>query len=1009
MGFGFCRERRPDGALVVYTDIPGVAEQRSVVAFEDLLLSRVPRGARVWVKGQPYGWHAAEITGWAGSGEYNVRVAGMSHDVQLTDDRFIIRWDRPLTDPVGALAWGFCDSPAYYEARRDFLDQLVHQRRQSRGFTAALSSPVELYQHQLDTVARVLSDPVLRYLLADEVGLGKTVEAGLILRQLLLDDAEATALIAVPAVLVQQWEEELRDRLLLDEALDARRLRLVSHEDLAGEGGLGKHAVLVMDEAHRLLPELARRPTLRADLVRARGLLLLSATPMRGDLSTFLGLLNLLDPVAFPLDDLDSFGRRVRQREREASSLQVLSNRRASLRQRGDVLRDVLALHGSDPAVARLVAQCQATDDLAAPAWSALGSYVRETYRISRRMIRHRRDTDLTAEYPITGRRVTFVPVTDPARPVVDEFLERYRDQLAGRPARSYSLAVLPGLGGPRALLWHLERRLATPPGRPHEVPPADRALLQATVARLRLAETGTRRTRVFKVVQERLDRDLKVVVVGTSTDLAREFLDEAKLRWPSRVGGHLYGTRQADREEDVATFLDTTGGRVLVGDHTLEEGRNLQAAHVLVNLDLPLDPNRLEQRIGRLDRFGRRAEPAEVVVFAEPDSDWVSAHIDLLAKGIGIFDASVATVQRKLAEVLTQVIAALPSQGCGAFALDLPALRSGLDDERDEVDLLEELESATVAADFDDAGATDLRAAEQDVERLRASFVHLTSMQGGVGLYPQEDPVKRLLRFGAEKAEHIHGLSDDAAREVLPLLQRPRAYARDVATSRRGVAPLRLGDPLVEWLENHLRADERGRARAVVRPYRGVAAPTLWLSCDFLVEFDDAHLRAESEGIRRRLRRRGDALLPPSVIRTWTDAAGPAAAILIREVLELPFDEDTDHVLRGPLWRDVLTALPDWRQRCQLSGEAALEQVQTMPALTSEPVAASTRAQAEVAARVAVLEARSQRLPSAAERAGALQELEREQMLGRALVHGVEQPAVSTVACGAAVLWPAS
>src|SRR5262249_7940096 len=159
-----------------------------------------------WLRGQLFGWHAAEITGWAGAGGDHVRGAGMSHDLQLTDDQFALPWGRPLFDPLTAPARRPCGSPACYHARRHLLRPLVHQRRRSRGFPAVLSAPVELYEHQLDAVARVLSDPVLRYLLADEVGLGKTVEAGLIMRQLLLDDPEARVLVAVPGLLVQQWE-----------------------------------------------------------------------------------------------------------------------------------------------------------------------------------------------------------------------------------------------------------------------------------------------------------------------------------------------------------------------------------------------------------------------------------------------------------------------------------------------------------------------------------------------------------------------------------------------------------------------------------------------------------------------------------------------------------------------------------------------------------------------------------------------------------------------------------
>ncbi|MGA5205214.1 protein DpdE [Streptomyces variegatus] len=1010
LGFGFCRGKHPEGAVVAYTDIPGLPQTVNVVAVEDLQLPRVSSGTRVWVKGQPYGWHAAEIVGWAGLDEYRIRVAGMYREVKLRGDQFVIRWDKPLTDPVSAVAQGFCDTPEYYEARRAFLDQLVDQRRVSRGFTAVLSAPVELYQHQLDTVARVLSDPVLRFVLADEVGLGKTVEAGLVLRQLLLDDGAATALVAVPAALRHQWDEELRGRLLLDDALNGRRLRLVTHEDLIDEVGLHKHVLVVVDEAHRLLPHLERPPGLRRDLLSTRGLLLLSATPMSGNLSTLLELLHLVDPVAFPRTDLDSFRDRVQQREGEATSLQVLSSRRASLRQRENVLQELLLLHSADPILVGLVAQCRATGDIASPAWSALVTYVRETYRISRRMIRNRRNSATTEEYPVAGRHAVFVSLADPARAVVDEFLEQYRDHLMGQSASSaYARTVMRGLGGPRSLLRHLKQRLAATAGTSHAVPSHDRALFESAVARLQLADTSTRLERALNVVQDRLDHDLKIVVVGTSRDTAQEFLEAARARWGASVGEHLNHTEQQTREDDVLTFLEAAGGRVLVGDHSLEEGRNLQEAHVLVNLDLPLDPNRLEQRIGRLDRFARRTQSAEVVIFTEPDSEWVTAHIRLLSEGVGIFHNSVATLQRKLADLLQDLVARLQREGSRAFAVDLAALQISLDEERNDIDLLEELESVTMASDFDDASVSDLRAAEEKAEPLRAAFSRFASASGGLGLRHQEDPVEHLLRFRTDPGQRIYGLPDDASRQVLPLLKRPRAYARNTATHHTGVAPLRLGDPLVEWLERYLRADERGRSRAIVRPHTGGREPVLWLSCDFLVEFDAAQLQAETEGIRRRLRRRGDALLPPTVVRTWTDPAGPAPAALQEDMLEPPFDKTSDQVLRGHLWKDVLAALPDWQELCRLSAEAALRHIEATPILTSEPATASARGRAEVAARLAVLQSRSQRLPSEGERISAAQELQREETLGQALVRGIEHPAVSIIACGAVVLWPTS
>jgi ssDNA-binding Zn-finger/Zn-ribbon topoisomerase 1 len=115
-------------------------------------------------------------------------------------------------DPAVALGNWIVDKPSRFELRRRFLDELDIQRRLSGGFTALLASKIEVYAHQIEVVSRVLEDPIHRFILADEVGLGKTIEAGLILRQRFLDGLARRALVLVPDHLKGQWESELQDR-----------------------------------------------------------------------------------------------------------------------------------------------------------------------------------------------------------------------------------------------------------------------------------------------------------------------------------------------------------------------------------------------------------------------------------------------------------------------------------------------------------------------------------------------------------------------------------------------------------------------------------------------------------------------------------------------------------------------------------------------------------------------------------------------------------------------------
>src|SRR5262245_55999562 len=130
----------------------------------------------------------------------------------------------------------------------------MEQRGASLGMSALLSSGIELEAHQVEVVRRVLQDPVQRYLLADEVGLGKTIEAGVLIRQYVIDDPnDHRILVLVPPSLVAQWADELRRRFFLSVDTSDERVRVISTADLpAIAAALPKTGMLVIDEAHHL-------------------------------------------------------------------------------------------------------------------------------------------------------------------------------------------------------------------------------------------------------------------------------------------------------------------------------------------------------------------------------------------------------------------------------------------------------------------------------------------------------------------------------------------------------------------------------------------------------------------------------------------------------------------------------------------------------------------------------------------------------------------------------------
>jgi len=112
-------------------------------------------------------------------------------DFLVPEAQLRVRWDQPVTNPVDVLVAGANETAYFRDARLPMLQSLVAQRAASGGASALLSSAVEIFPHQVQAALTVLSDPVQRYLLADEVGLGKTIEAGFVIRQVLLDQPQS--------------------------------------------------------------------------------------------------------------------------------------------------------------------------------------------------------------------------------------------------------------------------------------------------------------------------------------------------------------------------------------------------------------------------------------------------------------------------------------------------------------------------------------------------------------------------------------------------------------------------------------------------------------------------------------------------------------------------------------------------------------------------------------------------------------------------------------------------
>ena len=227
-----------------------VAESRWLPASDCRRVILEPETRVYWRNPDTGDWLAGRVKGTSDDG-YFVQFPNTEFDFPLPEDELRVRWDRPVRNPVTVLAAGGNESAYFHDARLPLLKNLLDQRAASASTFAFLSSAVELYPHQVDTALTVLSDPVQRYLLADEVGLGKTMEAGFVIRQTLLDHPRARIAVLAPDSLRLQWAQELREKFFIDDFPDAQ-VKCVAHE--APERWAAYHGceLVVVDEAHRV-------------------------------------------------------------------------------------------------------------------------------------------------------------------------------------------------------------------------------------------------------------------------------------------------------------------------------------------------------------------------------------------------------------------------------------------------------------------------------------------------------------------------------------------------------------------------------------------------------------------------------------------------------------------------------------------------------------------------------------------------------------------------------------
>lgn len=600
---------------------------------------------------------------------------------------------------------------------RDLRAALTHCRLSGRLADMIYSldtTNTDFLPYQFKPVLSFLDSPARGILIADEVGLGKTIEAGLIWTELRSREEARRLLVLCPAMLREKWKRELRDRFSVNahicsaaEVLDHLRTAsespqaefalIASLQGLrpssgwddddgdtapAGASGLARFLLdradedplldmVVIDEAHYL----RNRETQTARLGRlirpvTENLVLLSATPVQLRNTDLFNLLNLLDSDTFPFEW--SFEAAL------AENAPIVALRDRLLKGTMSEQEYVDALQAAS--VARSFNRSELLDDLLKDAPSApqladpairlqLAERLDRANPISKVVSR-------TRKRDVQEKRIVRAPVTLRAtmsaveKHFYDDVTARVRDYCAGREEREGFMLTIPqrqmcssmaaacrvwkdratdldleieeivweafgddaqgGGGGMKPLIAELAR-VAREAG--------DFAALRASDSKFRLLQEHLaeywKRFPGAKVV-------LFAYFRGTLQYL-RERFDEMGVRACLLMGG-------MDKDAVLTEFAVPDGPRLLLASEVASEGIDLQFSSIVVNYDLPWNPMRIEQRIGRIDRIGQKAERILIwnIVLADTLDDRVCTR---LLDRLNVFEQALGAAEGILGE----------------------------------------------------------------------------------------------------------------------------------------------------------------------------------------------------------------------------------------------------------------------------------------------------------------------------------------------------------------------
>lgn len=603
------------------------------------------------------------------------------------------------------------------------------------GFNILAGCRAFLLPHQISTISRCFEFEPIRYMLADEVGLGKTIEASGILKIMMTENSSLRVLFILPAALINQWKSELKYKFNI-EVDDNDKIMIEALEDLKTSTHINDDwDMIIIDEAHRLISMTSEYSIALKLSSATKNILLLSATPIQDRKEEYLKLLSLLCPEQYVNMPLEQFTTLVQKQKKIQRDVSLQLRRMDRFEDTGSAIIDKLneiSEYLSDSALKGILATIDpSSEDGGKDVAEQALSYICENYRLERKVIRNRRGLIQSKLAKRSIDEIAYSPASADDMYHETAAIECVLSYLSANSNGSEQFVIetaQPLLSALFSSPWALQdqiNKLGITDETMHScadvwVEQAEHEI--ANVAEL-MNDPDLIKGRLLKVLDyieqytDIADRpDCKIVVFTAHKATLDIFLKLVNKRLSDLdyfAVAFSAGMSREKLEDSVFEFQNTDECRMIICDETGGEGRNFQNAEMIIHLDLPWTANALEQRIGRLDRLGRNPEKCALSIVAYTENTVEEQLFKIWRDGMKLFEQSLSGLEIITGELNKQIINAL-----------LDDFYNGLVNAFEDIlESTEQMRDSVLDEQMFDLGATIYRNLDHVIEKMLASY----------------------------------------------------------------------------------------------------------------------------------------------------------------------------------------------------------------------------------------------------------------------------------------------